>query len=134
MRSVFHQVVGFLAPYVAVGLAGSLGSILRYVVGNVCGRILGTGFPVGTLVINVTGSLFLGWFLEVIHDRMIVTDTVRVAVAVGFVGAYTTFSTFCYETNALLEDGSGIKAMVNVLGSLTAGLVAVRLGIALGRV
>jgi len=106
---------------------------LRYVVANVSGRLFGTGFPVGTFIINISGSLFLGWFLTIIRDRMIVSDTVRLAVAVGFVGAYTTFSTFVYESNSLLEDGSGIKAMVNMLGSLLVGVVAVRLGIALAR-
>jgi CrcB protein len=129
-----QHIMRFLAPYFVIGLAGSLGAILRYVVANVSGRIFGTGFPVGTFIINITGSLFLGWFMTIIRDRMIVSDTVRLAVAVGFVGAYTTFSTFVYESNTLLEDGAGIKAMVNLLGSLAVGLIAVRLGIALARV
>jgi CrcB protein len=134
MKLLIQDIVNFLTPYFVIGLAGSLGAILRYIVANVSGRLFGTGFPVGTFIINITGSLFLGWFMTVIRDRMIVSDTVRLAVAVGFVGAYTTFSTFVYESNTLLEDGAGIKAMVNILGSLAAGLVAVRLGIALARV
>jgi CrcB protein len=129
-----QHIMRFLTPYFVIGLAGSLGAILRYVVANVSGRVFGTGFPVGTFIINITGSLFLGWFMTIIRDRMIVSDTVRLAVAVGFVGAYTTFSTFVYESNTLLEDGAGIKAMVNLLGSLAVGLIAVRLGIALARV
>ena len=133
MRSAIQQVTSFLLPYVAIGFAGSLGSILRYVVGTVSGRIFGTGFPVGTFIINISGSLFLGWFMETIRERMIVTDTVRLAVAVGFVGAYTTFSTFCYESTSLMRDGSEIKALVNVVGSVVVGLVAVRLGMALAR-
>jgi fluoride exporter len=119
--------------YLAVALAGSMGSMLRFLVARTCGRLFGTGFPIGTFIINVTGSLFLGWFLTVIQDRIMVSDTVRVAVAVGFVGAYTTFSTFCFESSALMEDGSGIKAAINLFGSLLCGLIAVRLGIALGR-
>jgi CrcB protein len=134
MRPLMQHIMRFLAPYFVIGLAGSLGAILRYVVANVSGRIFGTGFPVGTFIINITGSLFLGWFMTIIRDRMIVSDTVRLAVAVGFVGAYTTFSTFVYESNTLLEDGAGIKAMVNLLGSLAVGLIAVRVGIALARV
>lgn len=133
MRSAIHQAVGFLTPYVAIGLAGSAGSILRYIVGTVSGRLFGTGFPVGTFIINITGSLFLGWFMETIRYRMVVTDTVRLAVAVGFVGAYTTFSTFCYESTSLMRDGSEIKALLNIVGSVIVGLVAVRLGIALAR-
>ncbi len=120
-----------LVQYLAIGAAGSLGAMLRFFVATICGRLFGTGFPVGTFVINVTGSLFLGWFLTVITDRMMVSDTMRLAVAVGFVGAYTTFSTFAYESSSLLQEGSALKAIVNMLGSILVGLLAVRLGIAL---
>jgi fluoride exporter len=121
-----------LMRYLAVGAAGACGSILRLMVSTFCGRFLGTAFPVGTFVINISGSLFLGWFLTVISQRVVVSDTFRLAVAVGFVGAYTTFSTFAYESNALIEDGSGIKAAANLVGSLLVGLLAVRVGIWLG--
>ena len=118
--------------YLAVGAAGSLGAISRLMVSSLCGRLFGTAFPIGTFVINITGSLFLGWFLTVISGRFVVSDTFRLAVAVGFVGAYTTFSTFAYESNSLLQDGSGLKAMINMFGSLFLGLLAVRVGIWLG--
>jgi CrcB protein len=121
-----------VVQYLAIGFAGSLGAMLRYFVSSTCGWLFGTAFPYGTFLINITGSLFLGWFLTVIQDRLSVSDTMRLAIAVGFVGAYTTFSTFAYESNSLLEDGSGIKATVNLLGSLVAGLIAVRVGMALG--
>jgi CrcB protein len=134
MRSLLQSVTTFLTPYLAIGLAASLGAILRYVVGVVCGRFFGTGFPVGTFVINISASLFLGWFLASIQGRMMVSDTVRLAVAVGFIGTYSTFSTFAYESSALLEGGSGIKALVYMLGSLTGGIVAVRIGAALASV
>ena len=120
-----------LIQYLAVGAAGSAGAMFRFFMATFCGRLFGTSFPYGTFIINITGSLFLGWFLTAIRERVDVSDTIRLAVAVGFVGAYTTFSTFAFESNSLLEDGSWIKAMVNVLGSLLAGLVAVRLGVAL---
>jgi CrcB protein len=118
-----------LVQYLAIGAAGSLGAMLRYGVASLCGRLFRTEFPIGTLVINLTGSLFLGWFLTVIRERMSVSDTFRLAVAVGFVGAYTTFSTFAFETNSLFEDGSGIKAILNMFGSMLLGLLAVRLGV-----
>jgi CrcB protein len=121
-----------LIQYLAIGAAGALGAMFRYFVANVCGRVFSTTFPVGTFVINITGSLLLGWFLAAIRDRAAVSDTLRLAVAVGFVGAYTTFSTFAFESNALLEDGAGLKAMGNLVGSVVLGLVAVRLGIWLG--
>ena len=118
-----------LALYLSIGAAGSLGTMARHLVATLCGRLFGAAFPIGTLVINVTGSLFLGWFLTIIRDKVDVSDTLRLAVAVGFVGGYTTFSTFAYETNALWEDGAGIKAVSYMLGSLFLGLLAVRVGI-----
>jgi fluoride exporter len=134
MRYLLQSVTVFLIPYVAIGTAASLGAILRYVVGTVCGRFFGTGFPVGTFIINISASMFLGWFLASIQGRMVVSDTVRLAVAVGFVGTYSTFSTFAYESSALLEGGSGIKALVYMIGSLVGGVVAVRIGAALASV
>jgi CrcB protein len=133
MASECNQLPGeqmkLLMQYLAIGAAGSLGAMSRYLVGSLCGRLFGSEFPIGTLVINVSGSLFLGWFLTVIREQVNVSDTFRLAVAVGFVGAYTTFSTFAYETNALWEDGAGLKAASNLFGSIFVGLVAVRFGI-----
>jgi CrcB protein len=131
MNYLVQSIFGFLTPYVAIGIAASLGAISRYAVSRVCDRFFGNGFPVGTLVINISASFLLGWFLTAIKDRMVVSDTVRLAVAVGFIGTYSTFSTFAFESNALLEDGSVIKATVNMFGSLLVGIVAVRLGAAL---
>jgi CrcB protein len=113
----------------AVGVGGFVGAIARFLVALVCGRFFGTGFPIGTLIINLTGSFFLGWFLTAIGGRTIVSDHVRLAIAVGFVGAYTTFSTYMYESTALMDDGAWFKAMFNLIGSLILGLIAVRLGI-----
>ncbi len=118
-----------LVQYLVIGAAGSLGAMARYLVASVCGRWFATEFPVGTLVINLTGSLFLGWFLTVARDRVAVSETFRLAVAVGFTGAYTTFSTLAYESNSLLEDGAGLKALSNMVGSMFLGLIAVRAGI-----
>lgn len=115
----------------AVGAAGFVGAVARFLVAILFGRFTGR-FPVGTLVINITGSLFLGWFLTYAGSRNL-SDMVKLSIGVGFVGAYTTFSTYMYDSNKLLEDGSGIKAMVNLIGSLVLGLLAVRLGILLAR-
>lgn len=117
-----------LIQYLAVGSGGFLGAILRLLVSTVCGRLFGTSFPIGTFIINVSGSFFLGWFLTAVGERLVVSDAVRLGIAVGFVGAYTTFSTFMYESSGLLEEGAGIKAIVNLLGSLLIGILAVRLG------
>lgn len=120
-----------LVQYLAIGGAGSLGAMFRYLVATLCARWFGTAFPIGTFVINISGSFFLGWFATVTRDRIVVSDTTRLALAVGFTGAYTTFSTLMYESNSLLEGGSEIKAMLNLVGSLVIGLVAVKLGMVL---
>jgi fluoride exporter len=121
-----------LMQYLAVAAAGSFGAVLRFFVGRISGRLFDTTFPVGTFVINITGCLILGWFIALVNDRMAVSETFRLAVTVGFVGAYTTFSTFVYESDHLLRTGQEIKAIANVVGSLAAGLIAVRLGLFLG--
>jgi CrcB protein len=130
MRDLIQSTATFLTPYVAIGVAASVGAILRYVVGVMCGRFFGTGFPIGTFVINISACVFIGWFLTIANIRS-VSDTARIAVAVGFIGTYSTFSTFAYESSALLEEGAGIKAFAYMLGSVIGGLIAVRIGIAM---
>jgi CrcB protein len=120
-----------LLRYLAIGAAGFLGAITRVAVATLFGR-LNIRFPLGTLVINITGSLFLGWFLTYIGTRN-VSDTTRLAIGAGFVGAYTTFSTFMFESSRLADEGANIEALVNLLGSLVLGIIAVRLGIMLAR-
>jgi CrcB protein len=112
----------------AVGAAGFAGAVARFLIGTACGRWFSTTFPIGTLVVNLTGSVLLGWFMGVVVTRTGVPDTLRLAVASGFIGAYTTFSTLMYETDALVRQGSWYLALVNVVGSLLLGLAAVRLG------
>jgi CrcB protein len=93
------------------------------------------------MFINLSGSLFLGWFMTVLSDRLVLSesawlraDDLRLMVAVGFTGAYTTFSTFEYETHKLLGDGDGLAGASYVAISVFLGLLAVRLGVALARI
>jgi len=122
-----------LTQCLAIGLAGALGALARFAVGNACKFLFETSFPVGTLLINLSGSFILGLFLGLAGERMAVSETTRLAIAVGFVGAYTTFSTFMYETNALLESGQVYKAVANLGLSVVVGLVVVRLGVICAR-
>jgi CrcB protein len=122
----------FLLQYLSVAGAGALGAVSRLFVGSVCGMLFGKNFPVGTFVINISGSLFLGWFLAFAQQRANISDTVRLAIPVGFVGAYTTFSTFMAESNSLLSIGENAKAITYLIGSLVIGLLAVRFGLWLG--
>jgi len=120
-----------LVKYLCVGSAGFAGAIARYFMANLCAHLLGTDFPFGTLVINLSGSFVLGYFTAVV-GRAVVPEPLRLAVAVGFIGAYTTFSTFMFESDALLRGGAVNKAIFNLVGSVVLGLLCVRLGWILG--
>lgn len=122
-----------MGRYIAVALGGALGAMSRYWISTIVGERFPTRFPLGTLIINVTGSFIIGFFLTLVSERINIHPNWRLAVAVGFVGAYTTFSTFEYETFKLLETGSGISGFMNVIISLMLGFLAVWGGIALAR-
>lgn len=122
-----------LIQSLAIGAAGFAGALTRWGVAALVGRWVPVRFPLGTFVINITGSFFLGWFLTYVGSRYPVSDTMRLAVATGFVGAYTTFSTFMYESSRLVDEGAGLEALVNLVGSLVIGLLAVRLGVIVAR-
>ncbi len=121
-------------PYLWVGVGGFLGANARYVVANVARKFLGVAFPYGTFFINVSGSFLLGVILTVLGQRALpLSNEIRLATAVGFLGAYTTFSTFEYECHGLLDDGEWALALINMFGSLLLGLIAVRVGMVLAR-
>lgn len=117
-----------------VGLGGFLGANARYFLGRWAADWFGIGFPWGTLIINVSGSFLLGIIATLVNLKLVpFGDHLRLTIAIGFIGAYTTFSTYEFESHALLEDGRWLAGAANLLGSLAAGLVAVRLGILLVR-
>jgi CrcB protein len=111
-------------------VGGFVGAIARFVVARWVGSAVETRFPLGTLLINVSGSFLLGLLGAIVVQKAIPNaDALRLALGVGFLGAFTTFSTFEYETHALLEDGLWFTALANVALSVVVGLVALRLGI-----
>lgn len=119
--------------YFAVAVGGAMGAILRYYLGStVLGR-WAAPFPLATFVINVSGSFIIGFFLTLGTERFQVDPLIRLAIAVGFVGAFTTFSTFEYETARLFEDGVPVYALLNVTLSVFVGFAAVWGGISLAR-
>jgi CrcB protein len=124
---------GLVGRYIAVAVGGALGAMARYWVGNLVAERFPTRFPLGTLIINVSGSFIVGFFLAVVSERVNIHPNWKLAVAVGFVGAYTTFSTFEYETFRLLENGIVTGGLINVLASLILGFMAVWGGIVAGR-
>ena len=119
--------------YLWIGLAGAAGALGRYAVGGLVLRGRETAFPWGTLVVNVSGCFLLGLVFTVLTERFAVAPVLRTALTVGFLGAYTTYSTFALETARLIEDGALGLGLANVALSAVAGLGAVWLGIVLGR-
>lgn len=119
--------------YLVVGFGGFLGANARYLVANWIGQRYGERFPYGTLVINVSGSFVIGVFLVLITERYGLHPYWRLWFAVGFLGAYTTFSTFSYESLALILQGAWGLGVLNLLGSVGLGLGATLCGMALAR-
>ena len=119
--------------YLVVGLGGFLGANARYLVANWIGERYGTSFPYGTLLINVSGSFLIGLFLMLVTERFLVHPNWRLFFSVGFLGAYTTFSTFSFESLALIHNGFWRLGLLNMLGSVVLGLGATLCGVALAR-
>lgn len=118
---------------VAIAVAGTAGTLARYGVDTLLERRLFTVFPWSTFIINVSGCFLAGLVVTELTDRHDLPNWLRVGVQVGFLAAYTTFSTFAYETRDLLVAGQTAVAMANAIGSVTAGVAAVSLGIWAGR-
>ena len=119
--------------YLAISIGAVLGANTRFLLGRFVAERLGVAFPYGTLIINVSGSFLIGLVLALVTERMVGPWWVRPALAIGFLGSYTTFSTFSYETLQLVEGGSLLAAGANIVVSVTAALIAVYLGTLLGR-
>jgi len=116
-----------------IAVAGSFGALARYGLEGFVSRRAPGAFPWGTFVVNVTGSFLLGLLFTLFTERMTVDPWLRSTLTIGFLGAYTTFSTFSLETYRLISDGALGLALANALGSLGAGLTAVYLGVVVGR-
>jgi CrcB protein len=114
--------------YLAVGGGGALGAVARLAVGQLLSF---TSFPLGTLAVNVSGCFFLGWFATAVGSSLNISETTRMAVAVGFIGAFTTFSTYMLDFDRMMQSGSRLASLGYLVASLVLGLVAVRLGVLL---
>jgi CrcB protein len=119
--------------YLLIGLGGFFGANARYLVAGWITERFGSSFPYGTLVINVTGSFILGFFVIFIAERLVVHPNWRLFFVIGFLGAYTTFSTFSFENFALIQERSYVSAVVNILSSVLLGLIAVVAGAIVAR-
>jgi len=120
-------------PLLLIGLGGFAGAIARYLVDGAVVDRTGAGFPWGTFAINISGSFVLGLLFALTAERAILPADVRGPVMIGFLGAYTTFSTWMLESWRLIEGGSYLPALANLGGSVVVGLIAVAAGLIVGR-
>ncbi len=122
-----------MLKYVMIGAGGFAGSIARYLIGNYVGSRVGFRFPYGTLLVNISGCFVLGVCMELLA-RTTANPNWRYLVPIGFIGAYTTFSTFEFETLRAMQDGQLAIGLLNLAVSVIAGFAAVWFGDVVGRV
>lgn len=121
-----------LIRYVMIAIGGALGAIARYQVGLMIQERVPIGFPWGTFVVNISGCLIMGIATTVLTEQL-VSPNLRFLIPVGFIGAYTTFSTFELETFRAAADGAWAICGLYVIGSVAAGYIALWLGVVLAR-
>jgi CrcB protein len=122
-----------LNQLIAIASGGAVGALLRFWVSSGVYSLLGRGFPYGTLAVNVLGSLVMGFLYVLLLERTTVSPELRGALLIGFLGAFTTFSTFSIETLNLLEQAELLKAGLNILLSVVACVLACWFGLVVGR-
>jgi CrcB protein len=122
-----------LLKYVMVAIGGACGAIARFWLGAYVSERMGTKFPYGTFVINCSGSFIIGLIITLLAERSHWSPNLRYLIPIGFVGAYTTFSTFEYETLRAVQDGQVLVAALNVLLSVALGFASVWAGVLAGR-
>lgn len=116
-----------------IGLAGALGALARYSLGGLVQRFTGATFPWGTFVVNIIGAFLFGLIWSLVEQRLVISVEARVIILSGFLGAFTTFSSFMFETSSLIGEAQWGLALLNVGGQIVLGLAAMFLGLAAGR-
>ena len=119
---------------VFLGLAGAMGALSRYALSSAAARLLGSDFPYGTLLVNILGCLLLGLLMHIGLTTDIIPQSLRLVLSVGFLGAFTTFSTFSYETTRYIQDGAWLTVAGNIGANVILGILATIAGLALGQV
>jgi len=117
----------------AIAIGGAIGALMRFWVSSAVYQVLGRGFPYGTLSVNLLGSFLMGFLAYFMLERLSINAEWRAAILIGFLGSFTTFSTFSMETLNLLLDEAYVKALANILLSVVLCLFAAGLGLWLAR-
>jgi CrcB protein len=116
-----------------LALAGALGSLARYGLAGVVQRAFDGGFPFGTLAVNVLGCMLFGVVWTLAEERLVISGETRFVLLVGFMGAFTTFSSYAFETGAMLRDAEWSMAIANIVAQNVLGITSFFVGVALGR-
>lgn len=116
-----------------LALAGALGSLARYGLAGVVQRAFDGGFPFGTLAVNVLGCMLFGVVWTLAEERLVISGETRFVLLVGFMGAFTTFSSYAFETGAMLRDAEWSIAIANIVAQNVLGITSFFVGVALGR-
>ena len=132
LNNLAWKQIKMLLRLLYLGLAGAAGTLARYGLSGLVGRSVGTTFPWGTAAVNLLGCLFFGLLWAFFEDRLAVSGQVKMILFVGFFGAFTTFSTFAFETCQLLDDSQWLWAAGNFLLQML-GLTAVMVGLTVGK-
>jgi CrcB protein len=128
-----NHLANYFSSYIWIALGAIAGASARYFLSTLIARDFASAFPYGTLVINITGSLILGFFLVFSTERALLDPRWRLLVAIGFCGSYTTFSSYAFESFALMEQGQWLLTGINIVASNALCLAAVLGGAALAR-
>ena len=121
MRKIINLIIG-----------GTTGTIARYLLAGTVYKYLGTGFPYGTMIVNITGCFILGILVSLSEKKFLLGPDARLLLMIGFCGAFTTFSTLIFETDNLVRNGQALRAFANIFISIILGFILFRVGNLLG--
>ena len=121
-----------MAKFIYLAIGGLTGTFARYFLAGAVYELLGTRFPYGTLIVNLTGCFIIGVLTTIAENKFLLNPNTRVLLMIGFCGAFTTFSTFIFETSNLIRDGETLRAFINVILSVIIGFIVFRIGMFLG--